>query len=146
MSDLPPGFPTPPPPPPGAPPPSHGGPGFAAPPAGYPPAQQPAYSSGWQRGQAPQPYATAAVAASGAGALVYQFGGAAAWSIGCGLISMVVPFVFNIYFPILPIVGALNGFRAIQRGRVMGGAVGIGVNILGGLVSLVASGILFGGQ
>jgi hypothetical protein len=87
---------------------------------------------------------TAAVAAGGAGALMYQLGGAAAWSIGCGLVSIVVPFFFNMYFPVLPIVGALNGFRAIQRGRLIGGVVGIAINIVGGLVSLFASGILLG--
>jgi hypothetical protein len=84
----------------------------------------------------------AAVAAGGGLALGQQFGGAAAWSIGCGVISIVVPFVSSFYFPILPIVGALNGFRAIQRGRLIGGVVGIVVNAIGGLVALVASGII----
>ncbi len=155
MSDLQTGFSTPPPPPPDAPPPLYqpplaytppppGHPGYVAPQPAYAQPQQPAYSPGWVPGQAPQPYMTAAVAAGGAGALMYQLGGAAAWSIGCGLVSIVVPFFFNMYFPVLPIVGALNGFRAIQRGRLIGGMVGIAINIVGGLVSLFASGILLG--
>jgi hypothetical protein len=84
----------------------------------------------------------AAVAAGGGIALGQQFGGAAAWSIGCGLVSIVVPFVTSFYFPILPIVGFINGVRAIQRGRLIGGVVGLVVNALGGLVALIASGII----
>ncbi len=155
MSDMQPGYSSPPPPPPDAPPPFYQPPPtYAPPPPGrpayaaqlpvYPQSQQQAYSPGWAPGQAPQQYMTAAVAAGGAGALIYQLGGAAAWSIGCGLVSIVVPFFFNMYFPVLPIVGALNGFRAIQRGRLIGGMVGIAINIVGGLVSLFASGILLG--
>jgi len=155
MSDLQPGFSAPPPPPPDAPPPFYqpvpafappppGHPGYVAQQSGYAQPQPQAYSPGWAPSQAPRPYVTAAVAAGGTGALMYQLGGAAAWSIGCGLVSIVVPFFFNMYFPVLPIVGALNGFRAIQRGRLIGGLVGIAVNIVGGLVSLLASGILLG--
>jgi hypothetical protein len=149
MSDLTPGFPAPPPPPPNAPPPVyHQPPGYAHQPPGYAPyspqlpgylpPQQPVYSSGWTPPQAPQPYLTAAVAAGGAGALLYQFGGVAAWSIGCGLVAIVIPFVSGFYYPLLPVVGGINAYRAIQRGRLLGGVVGIGVNILGGLVSLLA--------
>ena len=89
---------------------------------------------------------TAAVAAGGTGALIYQFGGAAAWSIGIGLASIIVPLVSSFYLPIAPIIGALNGFRAIKRGRVIGGFVGIGINAIGGLVALIASGLLLGGH
>lgn len=90
------------------------------------------------------PLPPAAVAAGGAGALLYQFGGTAAWSIGLGVVSIVVPFVSTFYFPILPIAGLINAVRAIQRGRVIGGVVGIVVNVIGGLVSLVASGLIGG--
>lgn len=83
-----------------------------------------------------------AAAPVGGASLMYQFGGAAAWSIGFGLVSIVVPFFANFYFPILPIIGALNGVRAIQRGRMIGGIVGIVVNILGGIVALFASGLI----
>jgi hypothetical protein len=142
MSDLPPGFPAPPPPPPNAPPPVYQPPAGYAPyvplPPGYPQPPQPAYSNGWTPPPASQPYVATAVAAGGAGALIYQFGGVAAWSIGCGLVAIVVPFVSGFYYPLLPVVGGINAFRAIQRGRLIGGIVGIGVNILGGLVSLLA--------
>lgn len=85
------------------------------------------------------------VAAVGAsGALMSQFGGAAAWSIGLGLVSIVVPLVSTFYFPIMPIIGALNGVRAIQRGRVIGGIVGLVLNAVGGLVALLASGLIGG--
>jgi hypothetical protein len=83
------------------------------------------------------------VAAVGAGGtLMSQFGGAAAWSIGLGVVSIIVPFVSTFYFPIMPIIGALNGVRAIQRGRVVGGIVGLVLNAIGGLVALFASGLI----
>jgi len=96
---------------------------------------------GYQQ-QAPLP--PAAVAAGGTGALLYQLGGPAAWSIGFGLVSIVVPFVSNFYFPILPIFGLINAVRALQRGRTIGGVVGIVLNLLGGLVTLFASGLIGG--
>jgi hypothetical protein len=74
--------------------------------------------------------------------LLWQFGGPAAWSLGCGVVSIVVPFFTTFYFPILPIVGALNAVRAMQRGRLIGGVVGLVVNLVGGLVSLIASGLI----
>src|SRR6266436_772595 len=124
MSDLPP------PPPPFQPP-----PGYAPPPPGIPP---PGYT-----GQVPPPYMPVAAVGAG-GTLLSQFGGAAAWSIGFGLVSIVVPFVTNFYFPIMPIIGALNGVRAIQRGRMIGGIVGLVLNGIGGLVALFASGLIGG--
>ena len=145
MSDLPP------PPPPGsgqAPPPFQPPPGYAPPPApfqpppGYlPPAADippPGYSV-----QAPPPYMPVAAVGAG-GALMSQFGGAAAWSIGLGLVSIVVPLVSTFYFPIMPIIGALNGVRAIQRGRVIGGIVGLVLNGIGGIIALIQSGLIGG--
>jgi hypothetical protein len=76
--------------------------------------------------------------------LTSQFTGAAAWSIGFGLVSIIVPFVTNFYFPILPIFGLLNGVRAIQRGKIIGGIVGIVLNVIGGIVSLLFSGLIGG--
>ena len=97
--------------------------------------QQPAYS--------PQPMA---VGGAMAGGIMYQLGGPAAWSIGFGLVSIIVPFAFNRYFPLLPIAGVISAIRAIQRGRVVGGIIGIAVNVVGGLVSLLASGLIGGGS
>ena len=132
MSDLPP------PPPPGsgqAPPPFQPPPGYLPPPADIPP---PGYSV-----QVPPPYMPVAAVGAG-GALMSQFRGAAAWSIGLGIVSIVVPFVSTFYFPIMPIIGALSGVRAIQRGRVIGGIVGLVLNGIGGIIALIAS-RLFGG-
>ena len=140
MSDLPPppppGSTPPPPPPPFQPPPGYPPP----PPSSIPPpgytgqAPPPGYT-----GQVPPPYMpVAAVGASGT--LLSQFGGAAAWSIGFGIVSIVVPFFANFYFPIMPLIGALNGVRAIQRGRMIGGIVGLVLNGIGGLVTAIAAG------
>jgi hypothetical protein len=135
MSDLPP-----PPPPGSAPPPFQPPPGYPPPPPYIPP---PGYSPqppppGYT-GQVPPPYMpVAAVGASGA--LMSQFGGAALWSIGFGIVSIVVPFFANFYFPIMPLIGALNGVRAIQRGRVIGGIVGLVLNAIGGIVTMIAVG------
>src|SRR5262245_707025 len=94
-----------------------------------------------QPGYAPQPMA---VGGAMAGGLLYQLGGPAAWSIGFGLVSIIVPFAFNYYFPLLPIAGLISAIRAMQRGRIAGGVIGIAVNIVGGLVSLLASGVIGG--
>lgn len=108
-----------PPPPPGAVP-------YAVPPeqAGYQPAwNQPAYG------------------AMGAGVglgLMSQFTGAALSSCVVGLISIIVPFAFGYVFYILPIAGILAGARAIMRGKVIGGAAGIGLNVIGGLITVIA--------
>ena len=82
------------------------------------------------------------MAAAAGGGILQQFGGAAAWSIGFGLVGIVVPIVSTFYFPLLPIFGFINGIRAVQRGRLIGGIVGMAVNAVAGLVSLVASGVL----
>lgn len=136
MSDQPPSNLPPPPPsaPPPAPPPAQPPPGYAPPPQGYAPPPQ-----GYQ-----QPVQPGMVAAGGGIALMQQFGGPAAWSIGLGIVGIIVPFVFNFYFPLLPIFGFISAIRAIQRGRLIGGVVGIGVNVLAGLVALFASGLIGG--
>ena len=142
MSDLPPPPPgSGPPPPPFQPPPGYSQPpqqfqpppGYLPPPPNVPP---PGYT-----GQVPPPYLPVAAVGAG-GALMSQFSGVAAWSIGFGVVSIVAPFVINFYFPIMPIIGALNGVRAIQRGRVIGGIVGLVLNGIGGLVALIFSGTI----
>ena len=85
-----------------------------------------------------------AVAAGGGMSLLQQFSGPAGVSILLGVIGIVVPFVTNFYFPLLPIFGLLSGFQAIRRGRLIGGIIGIVVNILAGLVALFASGLIGG--
>ena len=151
MSDTPLAYP--PPPPPNVPPPTFqgqvwpspvyqpppGSPGFAAPTA-------PDYIQPWQSGQLPQPPPVAAPIGvlGGLGYIAYQFGGPAAASIIAGVASIVLPFIAGRYFIVLPIAGLISGARAIQRGRAIGGIVGITVSVLGGIVSLIASGLLGG--
>ncbi|MEA2656504.1 MAG: hypothetical protein QOI23_1869 [Chloroflexota bacterium] len=67
-----------------------------------------------------------------------QFSGDALWSIGLGLVSIVVPFVFNRIFFFLPLIGLYYGIRAITRGRMIGGIVGIVVNVIGGLITILS--------
>jgi hypothetical protein len=83
------------------------------------------------------------VAAAGAGVgLMSQFSGDALWSIGLGLVSIVVPFFLGRVFYFLPLIGIFYGIRAVTRGRMIGGIVGIVLSVIGGIVSLIG---LFGG-
>ena len=123
--------------PPSAPPPPPGQPVFQAPAA-------PDYVQPYLQQQPGYGATPTAVGGMMAGGLMYQLGGPAAWSILFGLVSIVVPFATNYFFPILPIAGGISANRAIQRGRVVGGIIGIAVNVVGGLVSLLASGLIGG--
>ena len=124
MSEQPP-F-SPPPPPPFQPP-----PGYAPPPV-VPPGSP---------GQVPPPYLPTAAAGAGLG-LASQFSGDALWSVGFGLASTILPFVLNYVFFFLPLLGIFYGIRAIMRGRMIGGIVGIVLNVIGGIITLLS---LFGG-
>ncbi len=82
--------------------------------------------------------------------LTSQFTGLAMWSIILGVLSVGVPLVTGLmsngggyYFYVLPIFGFIRGVQAVTRGQMIGGIVGIVLNILGGLTSLIASGLLF---
>ena len=75
--------------------------------------------------------------------ILAQFSGMAAWSIGFGLLSILVPFFTDFYYPILPVIGLFMAVRAIQRGLLIGGVVGIILNVLGAFMSLIASGLIF---
>ena len=92
-------------------------------------------------GQAQPPILPAAIGVGGLG-MMSQFRGDALWSIGLGVVSIVVPFVLNRVFFFLPLIGLFYGIRAIRRGRVIGGIVGIVVNVIGGIITLIG---LFGG-
>src|SRR6266851_7073076 len=75
--------------------------------------------------------------------LGHQFGGSALWSTVFGLASVMVPLVTPVYFPILPIVGLWRGVLAVRSGRVADGVIGLVINAIGCIVSLLASGLLF---
>ncbi len=71
-----------------------------------------------------------------------QFRGPAGASILIGVISIGVPLFTNFYFPILPIFGVISAIRAIMRGLLIGGVIGLVLNVLGGVMSLIASGLI----
>jgi hypothetical protein len=75
--------------------------------------------------------------AQGAG-LMAQFTGDALWSIGLGLVSTIVPFFLGRVFYFLPLIGIYYGIRAIRGGKVIGGAVGIALSVIGGAISAIA--------
>ena len=78
------------------------------------------------------------LAAAGAGITVMsQFRGSALWSIALGLVSIVVPFVLGYVFFFLPFVGIYYGVRAVRRGQVIGGIVGIVLCCIGGLITVL---------
>ena len=156
MSDTSAAFP--PPPPPSIPPPVYGAPpppppniqlppGYKLPP-GYQGPTAPDYSQPFQYQQQYSPYPQAvnpgAVVFGSASAIGYQFGGYAAYSIVVGLLGVALPLFAGYYFRVLPLFGIVAGIRAIMRGRVLGGAVGIGVNVLAGIFSLISAGVLGG--
>jgi len=133
MSD--PNFPNQPPPPP--PPPSYQPPPYTPPPG--PPSQY--YQQG-SPGYIPPPIAPASGLAV-AGGLAAQFRGRAAWSVGVGAATVILPLVFTgFYFRIWPILGIIYGIQAIRRGQMIGGAVGIVLNLIGGALSLFVSGLV----
>ena len=72
---------------------------------------------------------------------MFQFTGAAMWSIIVGLATVVVPFFFDRVFFFLPIIGLLLGVQAIRAGKMIGGIIGIVLSVLGGIITLIA---LFG--
>ncbi|SRR5712691_6075880 len=148
MSDAPAAYP--PPPPPNAPPPIFEGPAampshlYQPPPPGYTGPTAPDYAEPYQKPPQPMEVAAPIGFLGGMGYIAYQFGGPAAVSIIAGLACIALPFAANRYFIVLPISGVISGARAIQRGRAIGGIVGITISILGGIISLIASGLLGG--
>jgi hypothetical protein len=109
------------------------------PPAGYqpPPPASPGYM--------PSPITPGAGGGLNIGAQVVGAG----WSIGVGLVGIAVPIVSAFvltgsifYFYLLPLFGVIYGVRAIMRGFLVGGLIGIGLNIVAGLVSLTAAGLI----
>lgn len=89
----------------------------------------------------------AAAGGLGLGAQIF----AARSSIIFGVIGIVVPVGSLLitggtflYFYALPVIGLIYGVRAMMRGAVLGGAIGVGLNVLAGLASLLASGLIGG--
>ena len=81
--------------------------------------------------------------------IALQFSGMALWSVILGALAVGVPILtllttggHVVYFYVIPIFGFIRGIQAVTRGQVIGGVVGIVLNILGGFISLIASGVL----
>jgi hypothetical protein len=78
---------------------------------------------------------------TGAG-IMSQFTGMALWSVILGVLSVGVPILTSVagghivYFYVIPIFGLIRGIQAVTRGLVVGGIVGIVLNVIGGLISL----------
>jgi hypothetical protein len=85
-------------------------------------------------GQAPPILPTAI---GGSAFAISQFTGAAGWSILLGLVTIIVPFLFNRIFFFLPIIGLLSGIQAIRRGKLVGGVIGIVLNVIGGIITVI---------
>lgn len=81
---------------------------------------------------------------AGAG-IMSQFTGMALWSVILGALSVGVPMVTLLttrgahpfYFYVIPIFGLIRGIQAVTRGQVIGGIVGIVLNVIGGAISLL---------
>ena len=71
-----------------------------------------------------------------AAGILSQFTGRAAWSCGIGVVTIVAPFFFNFVFYLLALVGLIYGIQAIRRGQLIGGIVGIVLNVIGGLITI----------
>ena len=113
---------------------AYSGPGFAAAPV-EPPAV-------WVDPTAPTNTNPLIAMAMGTGMMSGQFSGPALWSIVVGVLGVGLPFFTPFYFRLLPIAGIFSGVRAIMSGRLIGGLVGIGLNVVAGLFSLIAMGVL----
>jgi hypothetical protein len=94
-------------------------------------------------GVPPPPVQPVATRAGGGAGFLSQFTGSAGWSCLTGVGTIVVPFGFNRVFFFLPIIGLILALQAIFRRRQMvGGIIGLVLNILGGIITLIG---LFGG-
>lgn len=125
----------PPPPAPAGPPPDY----FMAPPPTPATPDAPGFAMPPQQYQVPPPpYAPTGAGAFGTGAgILSQFTGSAAWAIGLGLLTIIVPFTLGRVFYVTPIVAFLAGIRAVRAGKVIGGIVGMVLSAIGGLITIV---------
>lgn len=110
---------------------------------GLPPGYQPPAMPPGSPGYVPQ--GIGPTSGSGIGT---QFRGASS-SIIVGVVGIIVPIVWAIvstnstfYFYILPVFGLVYGFRAMGRGFVLGGIIGVVLNIIAGVINLTAAGVI----
>ena len=81
----------------------------------------------------PPPIGPAPMGAS----ILRQFTGPAAVGILLGLATVIVPLVWGYVFYVLPIAGFLAGIAAIRRGQLIGGIVGVILNAMGAILTLI---------
>jgi hypothetical protein len=81
----------------------------------------------------PQPIGPAPAGAS----ILRQFTGTALVGILLGLATVIVPLVWGYVFYVLPIAGFLAGIAAIRRGQLIGGIVGVVLNAMGAVLTLI---------
>jgi hypothetical protein len=106
--------------------------------AGFAQAQAPA----WEDPAAPKNTNPLIAFAMGTGSMSGEFSGPALWSLVVGILGIALPFFTPFYFRFLPIAGILSGVRALMSGRLIGGAIGIGLNVIAGIFSLIAMGVI----
>ncbi len=76
---------------------------------------------------------------AGAAGIMSQFTGNAGWASLVGIICIAVPFIFNRVFFFLPIIGLILAITAIVRSKQMiGGIVAIVLNVIGGIITVIA--------
>jgi hypothetical protein len=122
--------------------PAYSGPGFAAsaPPAAPADPAAPAWQDPWA---APPANTNPLIAAAmGTGSISYQFSGPALYALVVGVLGIGLPFFTPFYFRVLPLFGVYSGIRALMSGRVIGGSVGIGLNVVAGIISLLYMGFI----
>ena len=81
----------------------------------------------------PQPIGPAPAAAT----ILTQFTGTALVGIVLGLATVIVPIAFGYVFYVLPIAGFLAGIAAIRRGQLIGGIIGVVLNAMGAVLTLI---------
>ena len=57
-----------------------------------------------------------------------------------GIVCLVVPFIFNWYFIVLPFLGLAYAIRALRQSRLALGVIGV---VLNGLASLLTAALFF---
>lgn len=78
-----------------------------------------------------------AAAATGASGLISQFTGNAGWGILVGLVTIIVPLAFQRVYFFLPIIGLIVAIYAIVKKQVIGGVVGLILNVVGGILTII---------
>lgn len=77
------------------------------------------------------------MAAARPAGLLSQFTGNALYGILVGLATILVPIFLNRVFFFLPIIGLIIAIYAITRKQVIGGVIGVVLNVIGGILTII---------